>query len=385
MVAISEATGHPVDFDIYRMGAAHLFGQHLYDTRLSRALMGGHRGMRFTYPPFAAFAFWPFTLMPVTAAQLTWAVINVLALGALAGVSIRAVRPDWPAPRVWITAAIVLFPVLWLNPDALTLSYGQINFFIVLLVMVDLTSTLRWRGHALPRGVLLGVAAAVKLTPLIFVPYLFLTRQTRAGIAAVTAFMACSLTAFAVAPHSSWVYWSAEMFHSHHFGNLLYISNQDLRGALQRITAGGAPHMMSALAVVVFGAVGLAVAAWACRRSSPMAGILVTAASGLLVSPVSWVHHYVWITPALAWLILGHDRPVGGRWWALGAASLFWAAPVWWVPDPQTGYGGPLILLAGNSFCLAAVAFLLLVGVMLLSRTPIRLAAGRTQRTGQGG
>src|SRR5258708_2071810 len=79
-----------------------------------------------------------------------------------------------------------------------------------------------------------------------------------------------------------------------------------------------------------------------------MLGILLCATTGLIVSPVSWSHHYVWIVPTLAWLALGPDRPRGGRWWALGAAALFWAAPIFWVPDRQQGYGGPLVLLAGK-------------------------------------
>jgi alpha-1,2-mannosyltransferase len=96
--------------------------------------------------------------------------------------------------------------------------------------------------------------------------------------------------------------------------------------------------------------------------------MLVCAATGLIISPVSWVHHYVWVVPLLAWLALARDRPPAGHWWALALAVLLWAAPVWWVPDPQTGYGGPLVLLAGNSFFLAMVAFLVLTAVLLTYR-----------------
>jgi hypothetical protein len=90
--------------------------------------------------------------------------------------------------------------------------------------------------------------------------------------------------------------------------------------------------------------------------------------AALIISPVSWAHHYVWVVPVLAWLLLGDDRPNGGPWWALGAAALFWAAPVWWPSDVQSGYGGPLVLLTGNSFFLAASAFLVLTAVLLISR-----------------
>jgi alpha-1,2-mannosyltransferase len=248
------------------------------------------------------------------------------------------------------------------------LDFGQVNFLIALLVLLDLTCVIRMRSHALPRGVLLGIAAAVKLTPLIFIPFLLLTRQFRAGATALGTFLSCSLGAVAITPHSSLLYWSKEVFDAKRSGNLLYISDQNLHSALQRMMAAPPPPLLLDSLTLLFAVGGLAVATWAYRTSSPMLGILLCAATGLIISPVSWSHHYVWIVPLLAWLVLGADRPRGGSWWTLGAAALFWAAPIWWVPNPQRGYGGPLVLLAGNSYFLAALAFLLLAAVLLWSR-----------------
>jgi alpha-1,2-mannosyltransferase len=359
-LAIAPATGRQVDFEVYRMGGAQLFGQRLYDVYLAGL------DLHFTYPPFAALLFWPFAQVSVRLGQLVWLVINLLALVAMTAVSIRAVRPGWSRRRIWGIALIVLFPVLRLSPDILTLDYGQVNFVVALLILVDLTCVVRFRSRALPRGVLLGIAAAVKLTPLIFIPFLVLTRQFRAAATALGSFLLCSAAAFAIAPHSSRFYWSHKIFER--AATLIYISDQNLHSALQRIGAGPpAPLLLDAL-TVIFAAGGLAVAAWAYRVSSPVLGILLCAATGLIVSPVSWAHHYVWVVPVLAWLILGRDRPQGGWWWALAAAVLFWIAPIWWVPDVQEGYGGPLVILAGNSFFLAAVAFVLLAGLLLWSR-----------------
>lgn len=381
-LAIAYATRHQIDFDIYRMGAAHVMGQHLYDVRLSRALMGGSRGMPFTYPPFAAFLFLPFTHLSVTAGQVAWSVLNILALAALTATSVRAVRPEWPLRRIWVGSAIALLPVVLLDPDNLTLSFGQINFFIALLVLLDLTSTVTWRSRTLPRGVLVGIAAAIKLTPLIFIPFLFLTRQFRAGVTALVTFLACSLGALVIAPHSAQLYWSTEIFDARRSGNLLYISDQDLHSALQRVIGAPPARMLLLGLTVLFIAGGLAVATWAYRASSALLGILLCAATGLIVSPISWAHHYVWVVPVLAWLTLGHDRPRGGPWWALGVAVLFWAAPLWWVRDIQSGYGGPLTILAGNSFFFAAVAFLLAACLMLWSRRRIPGAAIFARITG---
>jgi alpha-1,2-mannosyltransferase len=368
-LAVAAAARHQIDFDVYRMGAADVLGHHLYDARLPRSQMGGSLGLHFTYPPFAALAFWPFTLVSVGAGQLGWSLLNLLALMALAATSIRALRPAWSHRQILGLAAIVLLPALLLNPDLVTLDYGQVNYFIALLTLVDLTCVISVRSHRLPRGVLLGVAAAVKLTPLIFIPFLLLTRQFRAAGTAIAAFLACSLGAFALAPHSSWLYWSTEIFDAKRSGNLLYISDQNLHSALQRVLGGPpSPVLLGALTLLFAGA-GLAAAAWAYRASSPMLGILLCAATGLIISPISWSHHYVWIVPILAWLVLGSDRPRGGWCWALILAILFWAAPIWWVPNRQQGYGGALVLLAGNSFFLAVVAFLILAVALLWARS----------------
>jgi alpha-1,2-mannosyltransferase len=221
---------------------------------------------------------------------------------------------------------------------------------------------------------LLGIAAAVKLTPLIFIPVLLLTRQFRAAATALASFLLCSAAAFAVAPHSSLFYWSHKIFER--AASLIYISDQNLHSALQRMLgAPPIPILLDSL-TLLFAVGGLAVATWAYRTSSQVLGILLCAATGLIISPVSWAHHYVWIVPVLAWLALGRDRPHGARWWALGVAALFWTAPIWWVPGPQSGYGGPLVLLAGNSFFLAAVVFILLATGLLWSRGQARTAHG---------
>jgi alpha-1,2-mannosyltransferase len=367
-LALAEATGHQIDFDIYRMGAGHVFASDLYTVRLSRALMGGSPGLHFTYPPFAALLFVPFSWLPVRAGQVIWSLLNLAALFAVAALSIRAARPHWSGRTAVGIAALALLPVARLDPAALTIAFGQINIVIVLLILADLTRVLGVGSRRIPRGIGVGIAAAVKLTPLVFIPFLLLTRQFRAATTALGTFVLCSLAAFAVAPHSSWLYWSTEIFNDRRSGNLRYISDQNLASALQRFAGGPVAPLLAGLLAALFACGGLALAAWAYRASSPLLGILVCAATGLIISPVSWVHHYVWVVPLLAWLALARDRPRGGPSWALGLAVLLWAAPVWWVPDPQTGYGGPLVLLAGNSFFLAMVAFVVLTAAMLARR-----------------
>src|ERR1700743_941074 len=126
-LAIAEATSPQVDFDVYLMGAAHVLGQHLYEVQLVT------RGLDFTYPPFAALLFRPFTGLPVLAAQLAWSLLNVVMLAALTAISIRAVRPQWSRQRTCAITALALFPAVRLGPDLLTLDFGQVNFLIALL------------------------------------------------------------------------------------------------------------------------------------------------------------------------------------------------------------------------------------------------------------
>jgi alpha-1,2-mannosyltransferase len=109
-----------------------------------------------------------------------------------------------------------------------------------------------------------------------------------------------------------------------------------------------------------------------------MLGVLVCAATALVVSPVTWDHHMVWVVPAVVWLALAEDRPRYGRVLAAGAAILFWCAPIWGVP-----HGGLLELhldawqlVAGDSFFLAVLAFLVGTAVLVLRRRRLRQDGG---------
>jgi alpha-1,2-mannosyltransferase len=370
-LGVWSALGRQIDFDVYRMGGAHFTGPHLYSTWLHGARL------QFTYPPFAAMIFWPFTRVDIRIGQMAWMVANLLALAALIAVSLRIFRRQWSPGRICGLALVLLLPVLLLEPDIQTLGFGQVNFFVVLLVVADLSCVVGQKGRRLPRGVLLGMAAAIKLTPLIFVPYLLLTRQFRAAATELGTFVACSMVAFGLSPHSSWRYWSKEVFDSKRAGNLAYVSDQNLRSALVRLGSAFGHSDVTDLLILLVAAGGLSLATWAYRRSTPSLGMLLCGVTGLLVSPISWSHHYVWIVPVLAWMLLGTDRPARGNWWALGTAAFFWASPIWWVHDRQHVHGGMWQFVLGDSFFLAAALFLVLVAVMLSTR---RLRASRAGR-----
>jgi len=172
------------------------------------------------------------------------------------------------------------------------------------------------------------------------------------------------------------------MFESGREGALFQVSDQNISSALSRVahTALSVPKLLPVLAVV--GAAGLAVAVMAYRRSSPFLGVLVCATTGLLISPITWTHHLVWVVPLIAWLLLADDRPRYGLWWATGVAVLFWIAPIWWVPTSWWPTSHPIEfgergwqLVAGNSFFLGMVLFIVATSIFVMRRAwPVKVA-----------
>jgi alpha-1,2-mannosyltransferase len=359
-----------VDLGVYlRLGGRYVFTSHLYSFVLP------HTSLPFTYPPFAAllFAPWQRTFSSVTTVQAVWTMCNLAALIGVLVLSVRLVKPSLDKVTTWRLALALSLPALLLNPVLITIGFGQVNLFVTLLVMWDLLTERRIGKRQLPLGVATGLAAAVKLTPLLFVPYLLLTRRWRGALTCVLTFAACELVTFAVSPASSRAYWTKAIFKPGRAGDLSIVDNQNLWGVLDRITHGILPDAVMLPLLLVAGAAGLLLAAQAHRRSSPLLGVLICAATCLIVSPISWVHHLVWVVPAILWLALAPDRPRWGRILAGATAVLFWSAPVWWVPYKNTSdlHLDALDLVAGNSFFLALVLFLIGAAFLVLRRSAL--------------
>jgi alpha-1,2-mannosyltransferase len=347
-----------MDFLVYRMAGGHVVGGGLYSSHITA--LG--RSLVFIYPPVSALFFWPFSLVAPHVAQIIWDIVDVGALTALMAVSLAAARSRPVNRSDWRTALILLAPVgflLW--PVRYDLNLGQINLLLVLMIVTDLTVVWTARVPSLPRGVLVGAAGAVKLTPLIFVPYLIASRQWKAARNAILTFAAVTGAMFVVAPRSSWLYFTKYMTDTARAGNEQGLSNQTLITALHRAHL----HMASVVDLIALAVLcaGIALAAAAYRRSSPLLGLLVCAATGLLISPVSEIHHYVWIVPGLIWLAVGTDRPPRGEWWAL-AGSLAYMV----IPPFTSGGSGAIWYVRDNAYVMATLVFLGLVAVLLWRR-----------------
>ncbi len=348
-----------MDFRVYRMGGQHVFGSSLYSSEIT--ILGKH--LLFTYPPVAAVLFWPVSHYSDFAGQTIWDVTNLLALTSLIAVSISAAQSRTVVRSDWRTALILLAPVgFLLYPVRSDLVIGQVNIVLVLMIVTDLTVGVSWRDRQLPEGVLVGLAAAIKLTPLVFIPYLVVSRQWRAARNAALTFVVVTGVMFAVNPHASWLYFTKEALDVKRIGNSQVLGNQALHAAIVRAHLSPPAALFDLIALAVL-CTGITLAAVAYNRSSKLLATLVCAGTGLMLSPISWVHHYVWIVPALIWVCLGVDRPARRAWWAAVVVLPFVVVP------PQSPSGSGLLwYLRDNAYVVWTLVLIGLVGVMLWFR-----------------
>jgi alpha-1,2-mannosyltransferase len=355
-----------IDLDVYRIGGhAWLSGADLYG-RLPPTRSGAR--LPFTYPPIAAVLLSPLSLMPMPVAGTALALCTV----ALAAVVLKVFLSCLAAPqRVpgWALAWL-LPPALFLEPVRNTLAYGQINVILMALVTLDcLARAPRW-----PRGTLVGLAAAVKLTPAAFVLYFLLRRDYRAAAAASASFAAATAAGFLLARQDSARYWTRTVFQISRIGNPAYAANQSIQAVLTR--AGLSPHTLAGTGVWLALSIGVLLAACRGMRHAFTAGencwaLSINAFAALLISPISWSHHWVWSVPAVLTLaVLGHRHH--SRLPLVAAACgilVFGAAAQWWFPS---GQGRELRWAAwqqaiGSSYVIFAVLVLLVAACAKLN------------------
>jgi alpha-1,2-mannosyltransferase len=334
-----------IDLDVYRLGAhAWLTGQNLYG---QLPATGNGLDLGFTYPPISAVVMTPLAVVP---ARLAGILITALTLGLLMAVVALFLRTAGLADhrRSWRMAALLLPLAVLVEPVRTTLAYGQINVVLMALVSFDCLLAETWwrlpegwwliggRRVGWPRGALIGVAAALKLTPAVFVLYFVARRQWRAAATTALSFVAVTGIGALLAPHDSARYWTKMVFDTGRIGPLAFAGNQSLNGVLYRTHLTGSAEQAAWLAAaVLIGVVGLIAVSRAARANRPLLALSLTACTALLVSPVSWSHHWVWAAPILLTAVLAAYRARNRRALALSAAglALFLASPQWWFPD----------------------------------------------------
>jgi alpha-1,2-mannosyltransferase len=402
-----------VDLHVYRLGGevvARLAPAHRPGAATPLYDWPGF-GLKFTYPPFAAIVF-AILALPSWHLLLTLSIVaNIVAFLAAIWVTLGGLgyRASLARAGGTLLLAAVLF---WTEPVQRTLYLGQIELVLMALIMWDMCQPdgRRWKGVGV------GIAAGMKLVPLIFIPYLLLTRRYRqAGVAAGT-FAATVALGFAVRPADSRAWWLGGLFaRGSRTGFVGWEGNQSLQALITRLSgsiAAGRPIWVVAAGVTLVA--GLATAAMLSRAGHPTVGVLTCALTGLLVSPISWDHHWVWIVPgatvlacyglrargALRWACLAGAAVVAGLFGAwpgflwgqpldLGAFSegLIWAPPntnpgtyarlgdkAWYVEYHWSGWQ----LIVGNLYVLTGLAlFVVLVVLAVRTRTGHRREAAR--------
>ncbi|MER0085613.1 glycosyltransferase 87 family protein [Corynebacterium sp. KPL2805] len=334
-----------IDLDVYREGGAG-FGSDLYNRDY---FVGTDRNVSlpFTYPPFAALLFAPLQWIPLTAAAVVITVLSVLALWVCIALVLRTFNcQQWAA--WWLFAAMLAEPITQ------TFSFGQINILLTALVVIDLL----WVKKT--RGILTGIAIAIKLTPAVFLAVFFVRREWKAFFTTLGSFVAAGLIAFVANPHSSIEYWTSTLRDSERIGGLAYSANQSLRGLFTRLSPNNAETLWLVGVIVV-----IAIVWFAMERLShgnQVVLMLLAASVSLLCSPVSWSHHFTWLVLVGIYLVASRRWILAALTWLALFARGHWQVPhtedqeldwTWWQHIVGNDYVIITVLLVACSLPLA--------------------------------
>lgn len=376
-----------IDIDVYRMGGrAWLDGTQLYNDATVFQTQAG-LDLPFTYPPLAAVAFSPFAWLSLPAASaaitLTTLVLLIVSthivltrLQVWQHSSLRA--PGW-ARRGWLAAALVAPAVVFVEPIRANFEFGQINVVLMTLVIADCVP----RRTPWPRGLLLGLAIAVKLTPAVFLLYFLLRRDVRALLVTTASAVAATLLGFALAWRDSWVYWFETLRDTDRIGSATLNTNQNISGMLARLGA-GEDARFGLWVALCFAVLGLTV--WAVLRlqrggpdsdsanDNAVLAVICVAMFGLVVSPVSWSHHWVWALPTVVVAVVVGLRRHHAALTLIGLAGLaltIWT-PITLMPEHQETAASLWRRLAGGSYLWWALAVIIAAGTVPAARATVQ-------------
>lgn len=322
------------------------------------------RGYPFTYPPFAGIVLSPTGYIPFSWLTVIWSVLVLLG-----GFTFASVITPWIAqfleaywhPKLWrTTPALPLVTILTLisGPLLSNLTSGQISIFIVLLTMVDAARIVPPRYQ----GIAIGIAAAIKLTPLAFVPYLWLTNRRRSASVSMGTFVLCTGIGWLLVPRDSFRYWLTLIWHTDRADPHQSVGNLSISGMLTILgLAGGLEKAIWICLAVAIGGIAYFRARRADMAGAPMLGTAIVGAMSVCVSPLSWEHHAVWLLVVLvaspwrrirlrwiAWLLIVLIVVAGLRPWTMAAFAL--------TQSSRLGLMATLVLIKAQGLLALAVA-----------------------------
>ena len=417
----------PQHFDVYVYWYAlnnWFSGNSLYDWYA----LPDNKMYPFTYPPFGAWALSPLTWFDYEIAAPLMIMAIALQTAVIVALVGRSLGCSWGSAFAIAPWAAILVQQC-LEPFNQSVGFAQVNTAMMALVMIDVAAPDSWKG----RGVASGLAAAIKLTPAIAVLIFLLRRQWRSAITMVATSLTVTLLSWIISPSESARFFFDAMWDPQRAGDAYYAGNQNLKGFVARALPENAWSITWAIAVVL----ALVAAVWLCLRIQAAAtsvvtsrsasddvasGLLNTAAPaapagdatetaasdavaapsavatspaspalpenlatlltaavimtlGLLVSPITWSHHWVWglasVVALIAVALRLKSAPLAAL--ALAQGALFIMAPHWWFPYGQVNelHWSVVKQLVGSSYTLAAIAS----GVALAWALPVQATA----------
>lgn len=417
----------PLHFDVYVYWYAlnnWFSGNSLYDWYA----LPDNKMYPFTYPPFGAWALSPLTWFDYEIAAPLMIMAIALQTAVIVALVGRSLGCSWGSAFAIAPWAAILVQQC-LEPFNQSVGFAQVNTAMMALVMIDVAAPPSWKG----RGVASGLAAAIKLTPAIAVLIFLLRRQWRSAITMVATSLTVTLLSWIISPSESARFFFDAMWDPQRAGDAYYAGNQNLKGFVARALPENAWSITWAIAVVL----ALVAAVWLCLRIQAAAtsvvtsrsasddvasGLLNTAAPaapagdatetaasdavaapsavatspaspalpenlatlltaavimtlGLLVSPITWSHHWVWglasVVALIAVALRLKSMALMGT--ALAQGALFIMAPHWWFPYGQVNelHWSVVKQLVGSSYTLAAIAS----GVALAWALPVQATA----------
>jgi alpha-1,2-mannosyltransferase len=379
VLLIGRAVGFdPYDLGVYLMGGdTWRHGLPVYDQSVTSQWGQGY----FTYPPATLLVFGPLSALPPGVVHAIMAGAGVLSIGAVVWLVLRALGARPGAGLIGLVLGVT-GAALWLQPVYDSLQQGQINPMLMLLVVADLAARDR---HRWTNGIGIGIATAAKITPGIFIVYLLITRRFRAAATAAATWAAVTAAGFVAAPGDSAQFWlHGTFFDSERVSMPLTpasVYNQSLHGAALRLLGTSGGTVVWAVVALVVGVAGMWAAAVIARAYAYIAGGLVAAVTGLLISPLSWHEHWIWIVPVVVVLAYAvwpaRDRSpfllpalpvlagIGFLMWPLPGnadrdlvpASILSPAHHLWEGE---GNHNPVVALAASAYVLVGLALLAL-------------------------
>ncbi|MFE1591515.1 glycosyltransferase 87 family protein [Nocardia sp. NPDC058705] len=359
-----------IDLQVYRLGieamrdGADMYGQ------LPKTSIG--IGLPFIYPPFAAIALAPFALLPWATAKVLYVVVSIAALSWTLYLVARRYHTDRKQAALLVTACAIPMAML-LEPIRATIDFGQVNLLLMVLVATDcLLPKTRY-----PRGMLIGLAAAIKLTPAAFVLYFLVRKDYKAAATAAATGAIATVASFVFLPKESTNYWFGGLGNVSGLSGSAFHTNQSIQAVMARLHITGLPFDVLWL---VLGALLLVLVVAAMRKAAdaPAIALSLNAVFTLLLSPISWSHHWVWIAPALLAMFC-HARTLPASsargWYATSVvvAAVFVIAPHSFLPDGEhreTSWTWDQHII-GDTYVWLAVALVVLFLVTGRRTTPV--------------